>query len=107
MRIGNYRLQEPIGRGAFGEVWKAVHHERRDRIVAVKVATDPALRRQLQREGTLPNIDHPNVVPILDADTRFTDTPYIVTPYYPRGSLARMIEAHPSGIPEEDVPGII
>ncbi len=40
-RVGNYILQEEIGKGAFSHVWKAVHHERPNRVVAVKIATEP------------------------------------------------------------------
>jgi len=86
-RIGNYILKEEIGEGAFGRVWKAVHHERPSRVVAVKIATEPGFRKQLSREGRLPEIDHPNVVPILDSDTRFAETPYIVMPNLAGGSF--------------------
>lgn len=102
-RIGNYVLQEKIGAGAFAEVWKSVHHERPGRVVALKVAVDPAYRKQLAREGRLPEINHPNVVPILDSDTRFADPPYVVMPYCSGGNLARLIAAHPAGLPEERV----
>ncbi len=40
-RIGNYILKEEIGKGAFSHVWKAAHHERPNRVVAVKIATEP------------------------------------------------------------------
>ena len=40
-RVGNYILKEEIGKGAFSHVWKAVHHERPNRVVAVKIATEP------------------------------------------------------------------
>jgi serine/threonine protein kinase len=106
-RIGNYLLQQEIGRGAFAVVWKAVHHERPARTVALKIATHPDYRRQLAREGRLPEIDHPNVVPILDCDTRFTDHPYIVTPFYANGSLADLIAQHPHGLPEARVESLL
>jgi len=59
VRIGNYLLQSPIGDGAFPVVWEATHFERRERVVAIKIAIDPAFRRQLGREARLPEINHP------------------------------------------------
>jgi eukaryotic-like serine/threonine-protein kinase len=97
-RLGNYILQAPIGAGMFGQVWKAIHHERPNRVVAIKVALEPGSRRQLTREGRLPDIGHRNVVPILDSDTRFADTPYVVMPCYPGGSLADLLLRHPQGL---------
>jgi len=105
-RIGNYILVEKIGQGAFAEVWKASHHERPGSVVAIKIATSPEFRRQLSRESRLPDIGHPNVVRILDADTG-ADPPYIVMPYYPGGSLADLIQRHPHGLPEERVEQIL
>jgi serine/threonine protein kinase len=106
-RVGNYLLVERIGQGAFSEVWKAAHHERPNRVVAVKIATEPGFRKQLCREGRLPEIDHPNVVPILDSDTRFAEIPYIVMPYLPGGNLSELIAKHPNGLPEETVSALL
>jgi serine/threonine protein kinase len=106
-RVGNYILQELIGAGGFAQVWKAAHHERPGRVVAVKIAVEEDFRRALSREGRLPDIDHPNVVPILDSDTRFADPPYIVLPYLPGGNLADLIAKHPHGLPEERVESLL
>jgi hypothetical protein len=100
-RVGNYILNELVGRGAFAEVWQAHHHERPASVVAVKIATAPEFRRQLMREGRLPDIDDPHVVPILDSDTRLAAAPYIVMPYYPAGSLAELIARHHQGLARE------
>src|SRR5262249_18467628 len=103
-RIGNYILKEKIGQGGFAEVWTGVHHERSGRAaVAIKIATDPEFRRQLAAEGRLPEIQHANVVPILDSDTRFAEQPYIVMPYYKRGRLADEIGRNKDGLPEDRV----
>ena len=40
-RIGEYVLETFLGRGGFGEVWGAVHHEFPDRRMAIKVPTSP------------------------------------------------------------------
>jgi tetratricopeptide (TPR) repeat protein len=106
-RLGNYVLQEKIGQGAFAEVWKATHHERPGRLAAIKIATNADFQRELAREGGLPDIDHPNVVPIVDADTRFADLPYVVMPYYPGGSLGDLIAKHRGDLPEEQVEQIL
>ena len=105
-RVGNYMLHEPVGRGAFAEVWRATHHERPRRIVAIKIATNPQYARQLRREARRPELNHPHIVPILDCDT-LDDPPYVVMPYYSGGSLAELIRAHPTGLPEDRVQQIL
>ncbi len=62
-------LQEPIGRGAFSDVWRAI--DRRDgRTVAVKVlrsAPDPAALAALREEArAVAALDHPAIVEIYD-----------------------------------------
>jgi len=105
-RVGNYMLHEPVGRGAFAEVWRATHHERPRRIVAIKIATNPQYARQLRREARRPELNHPHIVPILDCDT-LDDPPYFVMPYYSGGSLAALIRNHPTGLPEDRVQAIL
>src|SRR3990167_8711912 len=99
LRVGNYIMQSKIGEGAFSSVWKAVHHERQDRVVAIKIATDPPFRHQLARDACLVKIHDDAVVPILDSDTRFADYPYVVMPLYMGGSLTDLMAKHPTGLP--------
>ncbi|HWL93656.1 MAG TPA: serine/threonine-protein kinase, partial [Phycisphaerae bacterium] len=61
----------------------------------------------LSREGILPEINHRNAVPILDADTRFADFPYIVMPYYRNGTLADLVAQHPARLPEDRVRSLL
>lgn len=98
-RVGNYILQSKIGEGAFSEVWKAAHHERPNRMVAIKTATDASFRRYLTKETRLAEIKHDAVVQILDSDTRFADVPYVVMPIYEGGSLADLIARGRTGLP--------
>jgi len=102
-RVGNYFLVSMIAKGAFSEVWLANHHERDAAPVAIKIPTDNAFRKQFVREARLPEFLHPNIVPILDSDTRFADLPYLVMPYYAKGNLRKLIQSSPGGLPEDMV----
>ena len=90
-RISEYVLQEKIGSGAFGEVWKARHHVWADQFVAIKIPTDPGYVRNLQREGAaLHGLTHPNVVRAIGFDP-FGDPPYLTMEYVPGSSLRPLI----------------
>ena len=88
--IGNYKLLELLGEGAFGQVHKAEHQVLKNKIVAIKLF--PAMRTKEQREkfadeaNTLQNLKHPYILPIIDAGTE-GNTPYLVTEFAPGGSL--------------------
>lgn len=70
--IGDYRVDELIGRGGMGEVYRA-YDERLRRNVALKIlapryAEDEPFRQRLLRESRLAaSLDHPNVIPVYDA----------------------------------------
>ena len=72
VEIGGYRVEELIGRGGMGEVYRA-HDDRLDRSVALKIlapryAEDEGFRERLLRESRIAaSLDHPNVVPVYDA----------------------------------------
>jgi YVTN family beta-propeller protein len=72
VEIGGYRVEELIGRGGMGEVYRA-HDAGLDRNVALKIliprlADDDVFRERLLRESRLAaSLDHPNVVPVYDA----------------------------------------
>lgn len=86
-RISEYILEQKIGGGAFGEVWRGRHHVWADRIVALKFPTDPRYVRNLQREGTaIHGLVHPNIVKAIGFDP-FADPPYLVMEYVPGSSL--------------------
>jgi DNA-binding beta-propeller fold protein YncE len=70
--LGGYRVDALIARGGMGVVYRATHLAL-DRPVALKViaghlASDSRFRERFLRESRLAaSLDHPNVVPILDA----------------------------------------
>src|SRR6516225_7210866 len=73
LRLGNYVIQEQIGAGAMGMVFRAEHRRMR-RIVAIKVLSPLTLknsavlhrfRREVQAAAKLA---HPNIVAAYDAD---------------------------------------
>jgi len=88
--LGPYELQERIGAGGMGEVFRA-EDTRLGRVVAVKVlltsvASDPdRLRRFEQEARTLASLNHPNILAVYDIGTVETaeggSTPYIVSEF--------------------------
>ena len=98
-RVGEYVLDAPIGRGAFGEVWRARHHAWTEKVVAVKIPTDPAYVRELQREGfAAPQLVHPNIVRAIAFDA-FATPPYLAMEYVPGGNLRDRISRGPMTAP--------
>jgi len=71
--VAGYRIERLIGRGGMGAVYLA-EHLRLDRMVALKLlapelAGNQKFRDRFLRESKLAaSIDHPNIVPIYDAD---------------------------------------
>ena len=68
---GRFRIEEPLGAGGFGSIWRA-HHEVLDAPVALKlmdpeIAKDPEARERFMREArAAANLRGQNVVQILD-----------------------------------------
>jgi serine/threonine protein kinase len=90
-RVSEYVLQEKLGQGAFGEVWRATHHVWVDQEVAIKIPTDRQYVANLQREGAaIHGLQHPNIVRALGFDP-FADPPYLITEYVPGTSLRPLI----------------
>ena len=100
--FGGYKIEEVLGRGGMGTVFLATH-ERLARKVALKViapelAADEDFRARFLRESQLAaSLDHPNVIPIYDADDvggvlyiamRYVDGSSLLTLIRQRGSLA-------------------
>jgi eukaryotic-like serine/threonine-protein kinase len=96
---GRYHLQEPIGRGGMGIVWRA-HDELLDRTVAVKEVRYAAalgdevqlLNRRTMREArAAARCEHPNVIVVHDVIEE-DDRPWIVMQLVQSRSLGAVIK---------------
>ncbi len=70
--MGGYRIEARIGRGGMGVVYRATHmaldKQVALKLIAEELAEDEGFRERFRREPKLAaSIDHPNVIPVLDA----------------------------------------
>lgn len=92
-RISEYVLDERLGSGGAGEVWRAHHHVWQQQFVAIKIPRDADYIRQLQREGlAIQQLDHPNIIKAHGLDP-YADPPYLVMEYAAGGSLRSLIKS--------------
>ena len=106
---GRYRLDERVGAGAMGVVWKAVD-ERLGRTVAVKqmilspgLDTDAAqvAKQRIMREGRIAaRLHHPNAVAVFDVADH-DGQPWLVMEYLQSRSLAAVLTERGSLPPAE------
>ncbi len=99
-----YELEERLGRGGMGEVWRA-RDERLGRVVAIKFldggsATDAAVVERFRREARiLASLNHPNVVAVHDVDEH-GDEHYLVMEHVAGPSLEDvLLEEGPLDLP--------
>jgi len=78
-RINGCTLESLVGKGSFGEVWKAKTED--GKVVALKVALDPEFARMVQTEEKLQHsLDHKGIVKTLGANPS-NEPPYIMMEY--------------------------
>jgi serine/threonine protein kinase len=103
MRVSEYVLEECLGSGTFGEVWRARHHVWENERVAVKLPTEPEYVRYLQREGIVVHgLRHPNIIRVLGFDP-FAENPYLIMELVSGPSLRQIIDQHRQGLPGDTV----
>lgn len=92
-QVDRFRIEEPLGEGGMGRVYRA-YDERLDRRVAIKVLVqddDPEARARLIREArAAAQLDHPNVVSVYDVG-EVEGSPYIAMELVPGRSLRSMV----------------
>lgn len=101
-RVGKYELQERLGRGGMGEVWKALDTQLQ-RHVAVKLIrtelqSDPHFIMRFQREAqVVASLHHPNIIKIFDFQTSQSpetdNTIYMVMDYIEGQTLREYIRS--------------
>jgi Protein kinase domain len=97
-RLGQYVVQDFVGQGAMGLVYRAYHAEL-ERTGAVKVmqAITPdvdTVARFRHEAQAIAQLRHPNIVQVYDFG-EFGGTPYMVVEYIPGGSLAARMARGP------------
>jgi serine/threonine protein kinase len=104
--IGNYRIEEPIGRGGMGIVYRG-HHVQLPREVAIKsidarVGSDPLhLKARFEKEAYVQSqLDHPGIVKIYDYIAE-ENAYYIVMEFVEGRSLAQLMTRETSPLPRE------
>jgi serine/threonine-protein kinase len=98
--VGGYVIEERLGAGGFGEVFRATERSPRRQValkfVRPELAADPLFMRRFEHEvNAMARVEHPNVVPIYTTHEEDRGLPYFAMRYVAGGSLATLLEEHP------------
>ncbi|TQM67733.1 serine/threonine protein kinase [Actinomadura hallensis] len=99
---GRYRLDEPLGRGGMGEVWRA-HDLRLNRTVAIKTlpargASQHAVARFRREAEIAAGLQHPGIAVLFDTGTD-DETLFLVMELLDGTDLSEVAARHPEGLP--------
>ena len=98
-KIGPYQLEEQIGEGGFGVVYKAHQSQPIDRDVAIKLikpgmdTRDIVARFEAER-NSLAKMDHPNIARIIDGGVTDSGIPFFVMDYVQGSSIVEYCDDH-------------
>ncbi len=102
--IGNYTIREKLGRGAFGEVYRASQSRPvvRDsvalKIVKLEMLSDRVLTRFEAEQQALARMDHPYIAKVFDAGKTGYGRPYFVMEYVKGIPITAHCDRHKVGI---------
>ncbi len=109
---GRYRLVSMIGRGGFSEVWKAEDGMAENTVVAIKIyapngGLDDYGISQFRGEYVMTSgLNHPNLLRVHYFDI-YKGSPYLVMPFFERGSLNRVIQERGGQLTETEVAAVL
>ncbi len=95
---GRFKLVEPIGQGGFAVVWKA-YDRRLAQLVALKIlhsqhSMDRSRRERFFRGARkMAQLDHPNIVRVLESELEDGGRHFFVMEYVPGGSFQELVLA--------------
>ena len=103
--FAGYRIEEVVGRGGMGVVYRATHLKleavRALKVVAPDLANDPDFQARFAREARVAaSIDHPSVIPIYDAGEE-EGTSYIAMRFVEGKDLQKLLRERGPVSPEE------
>ncbi len=99
VRIGPYRILEPIGHGGMGSVYLAEQMEMLRRRVALKLIklgmdTREVIARFEAERQVLAMMNHPNIARVYDAGVTDQGRPYFVMEYVPGVPITQYCDTH-------------
>jgi len=89
-QVGPYRIEEPIGRGGMGEVFRATD-TRLDRMVAIKMSQVQFTERFAREARAIAALNHPNIATLYDVGSTAEGLSYLVLEYVEGPTLAERI----------------
>jgi serine/threonine protein kinase/class 3 adenylate cyclase len=108
LRLGNYELEQRLGSGGMGDVYRA-RHAQFGRVRAVKVIKqhfvdaghDEVIRRFYQEIKAVGGLEHPNIVVAIDSSAPTDSIHYLVMEYIDGIGVDELVTRHgPLGVAE-------
>ncbi len=99
-----YEIHDSIGSGAMGDVFRGFDRQTGQTVAVKALKTellihDPDMLTRFVREGqALRQLNHPNIVKLLDA-VEYADAHFLIMEYIPGGDLRPLLARYPNGLP--------